>query len=186
METKKEQLIDGLVDYLLTHGPTDLSLRPMAASVGSSARLLIFHFGSKEKMIGEVLAEIQRRLQKSLSELLGASPKIRRVAPLREFWDWALKDRNWTYLRLMYELQVLNVRQQGPARRQMKRDSLKWLELVKTALPAGRRDSTLATLICGVFDGLMLEMLSTGDRPRTTKALDLFITLAHEGVSPTR
>src|SRR5579859_3917570 len=96
--TRKQALLDACIAYLLKHGIADLSLRPMAAAVGSSARLLIFHFGSKEKLLGEVLDGMQARLQQSFTRLLQAESDTR-VAPLRAFWDWALARENFAYLR---------------------------------------------------------------------------------------
>ena len=45
------ELLDAIIDYLLKHGVSDLSLRPLATAVHSSPRGLLYHFGSKEKMI---------------------------------------------------------------------------------------------------------------------------------------
>ena len=44
MQTRKETLTDELVGYLLEHGLSDISLRPLADALGISARLLIYHF----------------------------------------------------------------------------------------------------------------------------------------------
>ena len=64
MGDRKDQLIDRAIDYLLKNGLAGLSLRPLAAGIGTSARLLVLHFGSKEGLIEEVLGEVQERLRK--------------------------------------------------------------------------------------------------------------------------
>lgn len=183
MGLRKSELLEGLIAYLLERGPTDLSLRPMAASVHTSARLLIFHFGSKDEMIAEVLAEIQGRLQRSLTALLETLPEERQIAPLRAFWNWAVHPENLPYLRLLYEVQVLAARRPGKLGKQLKHIQLKWLDIVKGALPAGHRTTSLATLMCGVFDGLLIETLATGDIKRTEKALDMFIQMARKATA---
>jgi len=43
-------------------------------------------------------------------------------------------------------------------------------------LPKSKSNRAVATLCAAVIDGLLLEYLSTGDRRRTTGALDLFST----------
>jgi AcrR family transcriptional regulator len=53
------ELLDAVHGYLLKHGVSDLSLRPLAKAVGSSPRALLYHFGSKEAMIDRVLAHIR-------------------------------------------------------------------------------------------------------------------------------
>jgi AcrR family transcriptional regulator len=175
---RKAQITDRLVEYLLAHGPQELSLRPMAAAVGSSARLLIFHFGSKEELLLHVLHEVEQQLQQSLSLLLKAPASARGVAPMRAFWNWALKEDNLRRLRLNYEIQVLASRGTGVFSRGAKEGPRKVLEMVKAALPAPLRTAPAATLFCAVFDGLFIELMISGDAKRTTRALDLFVQMA--------
>jgi len=42
---RREVLLDATIEYMLKRGVAELSLRPLAAKVGSKARLLIYHFG---------------------------------------------------------------------------------------------------------------------------------------------
>ena len=183
MSTRKEALLEGLIAYLVRHGIADVSLRPMAAAVGTSARLLIFHFRSRERLLGEVLDAMQLRLQRSLGELLaGEQAADRGVAPLRLFWDWALKDVNFAQLRILYQLQVLAAQDQKTYGKYLRRNSRNWLDSVQAALKPSHRSSALATLIVAVFDGLMIEVMSTGDRRRASAAIDEFIVMARRHV----
>ena len=43
------------------HGLAGLSLRPLAAALGTSPRMLLYDFGTKERLIAEILAEARRR-----------------------------------------------------------------------------------------------------------------------------
>ena len=180
MATRKQELLDKLVDYLVKHGVADVSLRPMAAAVGTSARLLIFHFGSKERLLTEVLELMQARLQRSLGELLAIEHGIERAAPLRLFWDWALKDANFVQLRLLYQLQVLAAHDQKTYGRYLKKNSVTWLDTVQAVLKPAHRSPLLATLIVAVFDGLFIEVMSSGDRRRASAAIDEFIAMARQ------
>lgn len=178
MPSRKQELLDALIAYLVRHGPADLSLRPMAAEIGTSARLLIFHFGSKDRLLSEVLDEMQRRLQDSFLRMRSAPPGTRRVPLLRAFWDWALEDDHFPSLRLLYQLNVLAA--QDPALRSqlLARHAQDWLALIQPALSDLDRSPALATLVGAVFDGLFLELMTTGDRVRTTQALDAFLAMA--------
>ena len=170
-------LLDSLIAYLVRRGVADVSLRPMAAAVGTSARLLIFHFGSKERLLLEVLGEMQARLQSSLSDLVH-EPSPARSAPLRLFWDWALKDANFAQLRVLYQLHILAAQDHKSYGKYLKRNSLNWLESVQALLKPAQRSPALATLIVAVFDGLFIEVMSTGDRRRASAAIDEFIAMA--------
>jgi AcrR family transcriptional regulator len=180
---RKAEILEKLIDYLLTHGPVDLSLRPMAAAVGSSARLLIFHFGSKDELLLQVLHEIQRRMQDSFSALLQAPATGRGLAPMRAFWNWAIKEENLHHLRLFYEIHVLASRGAGVFASSAKEGSRNMMEMVKAALPAPLRSAPAATLFCAVFDGLFLELVISGDVKRTTRSIDLFVQMAR-GILP--
>lgn len=181
MQTRKTELLDALIAYLQRHGLADLSLRPMAAATGTSARLLIFHFRSKERLLAEVLEEMQARLQRSflrMGEESGKGPM------LRAFWDWALKPENFAHLKLLYQLHILAAQSPRTYGRYLKKNSLNWLELIQAAMPPERRDPVLVTLIVAVFDGLFIELISTGDRRRTTQALEKFIEMAAKPAKP--
>jgi AcrR family transcriptional regulator len=157
----------------------------MAAAVGTSARLLIFHFGSKERLLLEVLGEMQARLQRSLADLSDQlSPAG--SAPLRLFWDWALKDANFAQLRVLYQLHVLAAQDHKTYGRYLKRNSLDWLESVQALLKPSHRSPALATLIVAVFDGLFIEVMSTGDRRRASAAIDDFIAMARKHINSPR
>src|SRR6202044_232621 len=107
---RKNELCGRALDYCLAHGISELSLRPLALQIGTSARLLIYHFGSRDGLIGAVMDEAHRRVQKSFGELMrGAANK----GVLRKFWDWTTDPRNSPYLRLMFEVQMLAL--QNPA-----------------------------------------------------------------------
>lgn len=177
MTGRKQELVDGLISYLMKHGLADLSLRPMAAAVGTSARLLIFHFGTKEELLAEVLQEMQARLRRSFTNL-SARSSSRRGSMLRVFWDWALEKKNFNYLCLLYQLHVLALQSPKKYARYLERNTLNWLEWVQGKLPPERRDPVLATLFLAVFDGLFIALMDSGDRRRTTQAMDAFIRMA--------
>jgi AcrR family transcriptional regulator len=176
MKLRKQELVEAAIGYLLQHGLADLSLRPMAAAAGTSARLLIYHFGSKERLLAEVLATLQGRLRDSFSKVLLACPPGE--APIRMFWKAATSRQNFASWRLLYELQILAAQNPRSYARYLQRNSRDWIQLVHSVLPPAQRTAAVATLLVAVFDGLFLELMSTGDRRRTGDALDEFIRIA--------
>lgn len=179
MQTRKETLTDELVGYLLEHGLSDISLRPLADALGTSARLLIYHFESKEGLLTEVLDSMQTRLRQSFASLVERRAG-RSERPLKMFWDWAIADENYPYFKLLYELQILAVQNPAVYGPYLQRNASNWSELIGTALPEAERTPAMVTLLGAVFDGLFLELMSTGDRKRTTQAVQQFIRLVDE------
>ena len=179
MGIRKDELTQALIAYLLEHGLADVSLRPLASGVGTSARLLVYHYGSKEGLLAEVLDAMQMHVHQAATELFdrmssqGDSPKL-----LRRFWDWATTEANFPYLKLLYELQILAVQDPDTYAPYLQRDAAKSLSLTFSLMSAPMRSISMATLCIAVFDGLFLDLMTTGDHARTTAAMDQFIKLA--------
>ncbi len=53
---RRAELLDACYAYLLSHGLTGLSLRPLAAATGTSPRVLLYLFGSKDGLLRELLS----------------------------------------------------------------------------------------------------------------------------------
>jgi AcrR family transcriptional regulator len=179
MQTRKEILTEELVAYLIEHGLSDLSLRPLADALGTSARLLIYHFESKEGLLTEVLDSMQTRLRMSFSSMIERRA-VQSERPLKLFWDWAIAEENYPCLKLLYELQILAAQNPAAYGQYLQRNTSNWSELIATALPQAERTPAMVTLLGAVFDGLFLELMSTGDRKRTTQAVQQFIRLVDE------
>lgn len=176
MSTRKQELLHGALAYLLKHGLANASLRPMAAQLGITPRILMFHFTSKERLLQEAMEEIQTRLQSSFVRMSKSGRNT--VPPLKRFWRWATEKENLPHLRLLYEAQIIaaqNPKAYGPYLQRVSRD---WQDVVLQTLSQSLRSEDMATLCIAVFDGLLLELIMTGERSRLMSAMDTFIALA--------
>jgi AcrR family transcriptional regulator len=54
--SQRDDLLDKVTDHVLEHGLIGLSLRPVAAAVGTSDRMLIYHFTSRDALVSAVVA----------------------------------------------------------------------------------------------------------------------------------
>ena len=179
MQTRKDILTGEIIAHVVRHGLSDLSLRPLAEAIGTSARLLIYHYKSKEALLGEVLDNMQTRLRQSFATLL-QTPATKNERPLRLFWDWAVDKKNFPYLKLLYELQMLAARSPATYGQYLQRNAVHWTDLIAQALPEAERTTAMTTLVGAVFDGLFLDMISTGDKQRGRQAIDHFIALVDD------
>lgn len=173
MSARRDELIGKSLEYFLEHGAAGLSLRPLAAATGTSARLLVYHFGSKDGLIAAVMDEVRGRLQESFAGLAAASGCGRR-STMQAFWSWTIRPENLPYLRLLFEVQILALQDPGRYARYLEGTSTSWLDLIERSLPPSRDRRAVATLCAAVMDGLLLEYMSTGETRRTTRALKLF------------
>jgi AcrR family transcriptional regulator len=138
----------------------------------------MYHFKSKEGLLRAVIGELHARLQASFVAMMSANTRPRQASPLKQFWLWAIREENLRHWRLHYEFNVLAMQNPAEYGRYMKGTSLEWQKLALEALSEPIRSTTMATLAIAVFDGLLLEMMSTGDARRLTRALDHFISMA--------
>jgi AcrR family transcriptional regulator len=177
---RREVLLGKIVDTLLAKGIADLSLRPLAETVGTSARLLIYHFGTKEQLLTDALAEVRLRIETSVRELAAKQQPKSLESFLLMFWKWALKDSSQQYFRLLFEIDGLAMQD----RERFSSDFWgagfsKWVGVFETSfgvLAAGQGARTGAsTLVLASLNGLMHDFLATGDRKRTTAALHFLI-----------
>jgi AcrR family transcriptional regulator len=183
---RRHELLGKIVDDLLARGAADLSLRPLAERVGSSARLLIYHFDSKEQLVAAALAEVRRHIGASLhARASEVRPETLRDL-IRMVWDWATEAPNQRYFRLLFEVDGLAMFDRLSFSEEVRRaNSAVWITLIDRAASrlthGGDLFSAHSSLILGTFTGLLQDFLSTGDRARTTQALNALVDLISEG-----
>jgi len=173
---RREVLLDATIEYMLKHGVADLSLRPLAARVGSKARLLIYHFGSKDSLISEAMIVVRDRVQKDFAAMVENGRGYAASQIIRAFWRWATTKEHERYLRLFFEVHGLAL--QKPARygRYLEGAVSSWVEMMAAVLPARisqPKRRALATLAVGSVVGLFLDYLSSGDKKRSSQALEI-------------
>jgi AcrR family transcriptional regulator len=172
------ELLDAILGYLVRHGVADLSLRPLAKAVGSSPRVLLYHFGSKEAMVDKVLARI-RQQQRANYEKIAPPSFAPPSAGCREIWRDMTAAESEPVFRLFFE--VYSFALQRPRRfADFLHNSIEdWLEFV--AKPMHREgyerneSRAFATVILAGFRGLMLDYCASRDRRRVDRALDLWL-----------
>jgi len=157
--TRRSDVLARAADYVLEQGLAGLSLRPLAKALGTSPRMLLYDFESKERLIHEVLAEIRRRE----AGLLEAE-----VRTLEDVWAWIAAPEREPFLRLFFEVYV-----DGLGRGEAEPLVRDWLDFLRTSWQPPVDEAT-ATLMVAVVRGLLLDRLATGDRGRTDEALRLF------------
>ena len=65
----KAKLLAAAVDHILEHGLSDLSLRELATAIGTSHRMLIYHFGSREGLVVAVIQTVEEAQRAAFADL---------------------------------------------------------------------------------------------------------------------
>jgi len=173
------ELLDAIIGYLVKHGVRDLSLRPLAKSVGSSPRALLYHFGSKEAMVDRVLARI-REQQRASYEKMAPPSFAPPSAGCREIWRDMTAAENEPLFRLFFEVYSLALQHPRRFAEFLHNTIEDWLEFVAKPM---RREGyeknearAFATVVLAGFRGLMLDYCASRDRKRLERALDLWLS----------
>ena len=78
MSDERDRLLAATVEHATAHGISELSLRQLAAALGTSHRMLVYYFGSKEELLVEVTKAVEAQQRASLEQLAvddGADPE---------------------------------------------------------------------------------------------------------------
>nr|CTQ93561.1 Transcriptional regulator, TetR family [Kibdelosporangium sp. MJ126-NF4] len=168
--------------YVAEHGIADRSLRQIAAALGTSHRMLIYHFGSKQGLLVAIIKTVEDGQRAVLAELAAQSAKAadESVGDLaRRYWRRVSDPALWPNIRLFFEVygQALQGR---PGTTQLLDDVVHaWLDPVialGTAQGLSEQDAAAnARLGLAVTRGLLLDLLATGDREAVDAAMERFI-----------
>jgi AcrR family transcriptional regulator len=162
----KQQLLERALGYLAEHGIGDISLRELAAALGTSHRMLIYHFGSKEGLFVAIVQEAENRQRRLLASSFGTgSPDLAELA--RRFWRQLRSPELAPLIRLFFELYVQALQGRDYARPILAGFPDSWVEPMLPGLMAlGLTESQARAetrLGIAVIRGLLLDVLATGD-----------------------
>src|ERR1700730_12041935 len=176
------ELLERAYAYVLQHGLASLSLRPLAQAIGSSPRVLLFLFGSKEGLVQALLA----RARTAELEFLNQTPPSGSVedfaSVVRGVWQWLLDKQHRRMLALWLETYAQSlVEPSGPCADFARKTVDDWLELLAARQPAALRRSragaTERALALAVLRGALLDLLATGDEERTTAIVEAHLKI---------
>jgi AcrR family transcriptional regulator len=183
----RQRLLAAAVDNVAAHGVRDRSLRQIATALGTSHRMLIYHFGSKEGLLVEIIRAVeaqQREVLASITTVPGESPGDM----ARRFWRRLADPSLWPNERLFFE--VYGQALQGRAGTTQLLDDVvdSWVKPL-TALSVAQgipeaEAAAYARLGLAVTRGLLLDLLATGDREAADQAMEAFIVM-YERQRPT-
>jgi len=176
----KERLLDQAIAYVAANGMTDVTLRGLAAALGTSHQLLLHHFGSKDGLWVAIVQTVEARQREALADIL-PDPARPPGEAMRVWWKHISDPSLWPNERLFFELygQAL----QGRPYSADLLDGIveRWVEpaaqlSIERGVPA---DVARAHARLGVATTrwLLLDLLATRDVAAVDAAMEAFIDL---------
>ena len=173
----KARLLAATIDYVAANGMTDRSLREIAAAIGTSHRMLVYHFGSKEGLLVEVVSAVEAEQLQAVAALnddasLDAREQMARLA--KRLTSPRLRSSE----RLFFEIYAQALQGRGPAADLLPELVHVWLPSlrdlsIRLGVPEHEADAH-ARLMLAVARGLLLDLVGTGERRAVDRAMELF------------
>jgi AcrR family transcriptional regulator len=170
--TRRQQLLEQATDYVLEHGLIGLSLRPLAAEIGTSDRMLLYHFADKDDLVAAVLTTCTDR---SVAELrkLPPAPDVRRAVVA--LWAAMTSDQLDRCQRVYVEAAALGLFGREPYVSAVRGANQHWMaaltELLVAAGATPARARRAVTLMDAAFMGLQLDLPLDGATPEHRRAI---------------
>ena len=178
----RQDLLAAVVADFQANGIGDRSLRDIAAAVGTSHRMLIHHFGSRQGLLTEIVRAVEAE-QRAFITSVDVSPDELSLVMWKRLRDPAV----WPAERLFYECYARAARGEAPYAALLPGLVDDWLDAFAPADPTdpgAARARAEARLSLALFRGLLLDLVGTRDRAGVDAAFEVYREL--EAISRTK
>lgn len=166
----RRRLLDACTEHALEHGLPE-RLGPLAAAAGTSSRMLVYHFGTRDDLLRAILREARRRQVEAFTELLRVRPGEPYGVTLQNAWTAMAGPEGRRWFRIFTPL---HDRAGGPLWPGFRREATTdWLGPLQAGLGSPER----ATLALAVIRGLLMDLDATRDAERADRAFADFAAL---------
>jgi len=174
---RRAELLERAYEYVLEQGLAHMSLRPLAAAIGSSPRVLLFLFGSKDGLVRALLRRARGDELAFIEQMRSQKPEADLAMIMRTTWWWLVDERHRPLLVLWLEAYARSLAEpDGPWAGFATQTVEDWLLLLASAQPQDRRHTKAGaaerTLALCVLRGALIDLLATGDVKRNTAAIE--------------
>lgn len=178
-EARRQELLDALLEAFAEGGIGGRSLRDVAAAVGTSHRMLLHHFGSRDELLVSIVEEVERRQAATLDDL-PPEPD----AAVAAMWADLRRPELRPFERLFFECYARGAQGEAPFDRLVPAAVDGWLAEVDQR-SGGNADPALVRLGLAVMRGLLLDLVATGDEAGVDAAAARFAALLAPRAGPT-
>jgi AcrR family transcriptional regulator len=168
----RQRLLDVCTDYALEHGLPD-RLGPLATAAGTSNRMLIYHFGTRDGLLRQILGQARQRQVEAFTDLLRVRPEEPYAETLSHAWSAMTGSHGQPYLRMFSRLHDTAGEPLWPGFRRIA--TTDWLAPLEDGMRSLGRPE-LGTVVLAVIRGLLMDLDATGDAARTDQAFHDFLT----------
>lgn len=177
MGSARDLLLEQVIDHVAENGLADASLRELAAAVGTSHRMLHYHFGGRDGLVAAIVDAMESRQRELLAAIAleAATP----VDAIRAQWAVLSDPALAPFVRLFFEVVALAMAHRPGTEGFLDRLTEPWIEAGMDAsaqfgVPADPADIRLGV---AVSRGLLLDAVASGDPRAATTAMERFVSM---------
>jgi AcrR family transcriptional regulator len=171
-DRRRQELLDALIEEFAAGGVGGRSLRDVAAAVGTSHRMLLHHFGSRDELLVAIVEEVERRQTAFLEQLPPDDP----AEAVAMMWDDVRRPELRPFERLFFECYARGAQGEEPFSRMVPGAVDGWLAAADE-VTGGAADPAMVRLGLAVTRGLLLDLVATGDDKGVDAAARQFIEM---------
>lgn len=171
---RRDELARAATDHVLAHGLIGLSLRPLAAALGTSDRMLLYHFADKDDLVATILRVSN---DDAVAAIRALPPSVDVRAAVADLWSAMRSTRLEQCQRAYVEAAALGLFGQEPYAGVVRRANAVWMaavadHLVASGVPRDRAARATALLDSAVM-GLLLDLPLEDEVTREEVVTDL-------------
>jgi AcrR family transcriptional regulator len=178
MTDARDDLLERVLTEVAANGLADRSMREIATAIGSSHRMLLYHFGSRDGLVAAVVAATEARQRVAMRALAVEADSPADL--VRRQWAMVSAPELRPFVRLFFETLATQARTPGG----VADPTAPWIDSVHELGPvADGYDDVDTRLGIAVVRGLLIDVLATGDVGAATAALERHLELASRTTS---
>lgn len=154
---KKAQIIQRITHYVVENGLDEIGLRKLAEVSGTSDRMLIYYFETKDALIGQVLHNIAAHLAAQLDAVLGQEKRSADLL-LSELLSLATTPQFYSVIQLWFEVIGLAARGQEPYAENATAIAANWLQWIEGRLVDSQAEQAMS-LFAELEGRLLLKLV---------------------------
>jgi AcrR family transcriptional regulator len=181
---KKQELLEQCLAAAIAIGVIDSSINAIAQRIGTSGRMLIYHFGSKQELERQLVSLLEIRLREKLWSFhnLSLEEGGSLTEPLLEMWNHLTSPEMHGLLKLTLELNQRAIQGDLDTQRFLACESQQWIDSLATFT----NNEATALSLFHLFQGAILDFLTTGNPQRGQQSIKNFAETLRSGAELNR
>ena len=167
-EQRRRELLEAIIAAFARDGVGSRSLRDVAEAIGTSHRMLLHHFGSRDELLTSIVTEVERRQAAKVIDLPDDA-----AGAVTAMWADLRRPELRPFERLFFECYARGAQGEAPFSGMLPGAVDDWL----TDDAARAVDPAMMRLGLAVARGLLLDLVATDDRNGVDAALTAFVEL---------